>query len=207
MPAGLAPGSFLPAGHRSLQSRACYRRRWPCWIPSLGCAASLPTARWRDCVTALLPCQTRRGRSAMEKLPHPVVPPFAVDVRIGPRNDRPVTGGLIALLHDEVHEIGVQGVGAEPDHRADALAEIEARAYPPVPGVALRLGERDERLRHLHDGEAAAPPREDIGRIETGGSDAAFERHMLNGLRAIVDRKSTRLNSSHVRISYAVFCL
>src|SRR5690554_6996121 len=26
-------------------------------------------------------------------------------------------------------------------------------------------------------------------------------------LRAVSDRKSTRLNSSHVRISYAVFCL
>src|SRR5690554_7761817 len=29
--------------------------------------------------------------------------------------------------------------------------------------------------------------------------------HLLNGLYE--DRKSTRLNSSHVRISYAVFCL
>src|SRR5690554_1944864 len=28
-----------------------------------------------------------------------------------------------------------------------------------------------------------------------------------NGARQLVDRKSTRLNSSHVRISYAVFCL
>src|SRR3989442_6989756 len=28
-----------------------------------------------------------------------------------------------------------------------------------------------------------------------------------DGLRRKVDRKSTRLNSSHVRISYAVFCL
>src|SRR5690554_7546760 len=27
------------------------------------------------------------------------------------------------------------------------------------------------------------------------------------GARAVIDRKSTRLNSSHVRISYAVFCL
>src|SRR3989442_3211331 len=29
----------------------------------------------------------------------------------------------------------------------------------------------------------------------------------LVGTRAMQDRKSTRLNSSHVRISYAVFCL
>src|SRR5436305_5571732 len=44
----------------------------------------------------------------------------------------------------------------------------------------------------------------------------ALERHELHGQRAglqderevlRLDRKSTRLNSSHVRISYAVFCL
>src|SRR5215813_7692959 len=32
-------------------------------------------------------------------------------------------------------------------------------------------------------------------------------RRSLDGARAARDRKSTRLNSSHVRISYAVFCL
>src|SRR5690554_3263772 len=30
---------------------------------------------------------------------------------------------------------------------------------------------------------------------------------MINNLNPELDRKSTRLNSSHVRISYAVFCL
>src|SRR3989442_9844463 len=30
---------------------------------------------------------------------------------------------------------------------------------------------------------------------------------LTNSLRSTPDRKSTRLNSSHVRISYAVFCL
>src|SRR5690349_23274976 len=29
----------------------------------------------------------------------------------------------------------------------------------------------------------------------------------INGLEVVTDRKSTRLNSSHVEISYAVFCL
>src|SRR3712207_8373650 len=29
----------------------------------------------------------------------------------------------------------------------------------------------------------------------------------INGLEYIIDRKSTRLNSSHANISYAVFCL
>src|SRR5436305_7267423 len=45
-------------------------------------------------------------------------------------------------------------------------------------------------------------PRPAIGQPELGALVAAVvdERHP-------VDRKSTRLNSSHVRISYAVFCL
>src|SRR5690554_1994259 len=34
-----------------------------------------------------------------------------------------------------------------------------------------------------------------------------LEADIKQGLIAISDRKSTRLNSSHVRISYAVFCL
>src|SRR5690606_39762641 len=35
----------------------------------------------------------------------------------------------------------------------------------------------------------------------------AVARHTATDERARVDRKSTRLNSSHVKISYAVFCL
>src|SRR5262245_27072961 len=38
-------------------------------------------------------------------------------------------------------------------------------------------------------------------RVKTGGGVAGH-----NGLRSISDRKSTRLNSSHLGISYAVFC-
>src|SRR5690606_40484603 len=35
------------------------------------------------------------------------------------------------------------------------------------------------------------------------GTERALRHHAL----ALLDRKSTRLNSSHVKISYAVFCL
>src|SRR5690625_6899132 len=34
-----------------------------------------------------------------------------------------------------------------------------------------------------------------------------FHKQMLHVIREKTDRKSTRLNSSHVAISYAVFCL
>src|SRR5256885_8060546 len=40
--------------------------------------------------------------------------------------------------------------------------------------------------------------------IATRGAIAAFEKLAASG---VTDRKSTRLNSSHLVISYAVFCL
>src|SRR5205807_5019153 len=39
----------------------------------------------------------------------------------------------------------------------------------------------------------------------TGGVDGTYRRHPA--CRCRLDRKSTRLNSSHLVISYAVFCL
>src|SRR5690606_21928576 len=46
------------------------------------------------------------------------------------------------------------------------------------------------------------------GMMQIGNDMASFPeiiRNLANALRG--DRKSTRLNSSHVKISYAVFCL
>src|SRR5258708_12642090 len=40
-----------------------------------------------------------------------------------------------------------------------------------------------------------------------GAHDHIAHEHCAEGLRQRVDRKSTRLNSSHQIISYAVFCL
>src|SRR5690554_7000442 len=44
---------------------------------------------------------------------------------------------------------------------------------------------------------------------ETGEETKRFAYKFINELwqADVIDRKSTRLNSSHVRISYAVFCL
>src|SRR3712207_7874589 len=56
------------------------------------------------------------------------------------------------------------------------------------------------------EGERGGPDRQrrrGVG-AEGGGGDGAL--HRLQGRRA-EDRKSTRLNSSHANISYAVFCL
>src|SRR2546430_17557939 len=44
---------------------------------------------------------------------------------------------------------------------------------------------------------------------ESGDPRSLYAKHGLDpaGIAASVDRKSTRLNSSHSQISYAVFCL
>src|SRR5690349_23208156 len=51
-----------------------------------------------------------------------------------------------------------------------------------------------------HEADATSLPRQ-------GGSDAAFAGTQRPRPAGHQDRKSTRLNSSHVEISYAVFCL
>src|SRR5690554_7603841 len=72
-------------------------------------------------------------------------------------------------------------------------------------------------------GSGAVPPRLRCQSLHRGGGQAGTGRRVPggNGLRGRghpagggrtasgppLDRKSTRLNSSHVRISYAVFCL
>src|SRR5207253_10832106 len=74
---------------------------------------------------------------------------------------------------------------AEPDDRAPrrrGLVPIRGRRRLDLPCAALRLDER-LRPRALRRGRDAAP-----------GAGAPLDR----------DRKSTRLNSSHVAISYAV---
>src|SRR2546430_5352567 len=50
------------------------------------------------------------------------------------------------------------------------------------------------------------PANPDLGWEKTGKTDVALD-FGLAGLLTSPDRKSTRLNSSHSQISYAVFCL
>src|SRR3712207_9361465 len=58
--------------------------------------------------------------------------------------------------------------------------------------------------RDLQGGVPRAPARAARGRGAHGGTRGARRGAHLPGER---DRKSTRLNSSHANISYAVFCL
>src|SRR3712207_7041903 len=66
------------------------------------------------------------------------------------------------------------------------------------PGIAARADVTDE-------GEVARAYRRTI--LEYGGVDVVVSNAGLASSAPIEDRKSTRLNSSHANISYAVFCL
>src|SRR6266511_5424723 len=63
-----------------------------------------------------------------------------------------------------------------------------------------RAPRRAQRVRRRPHRAAGRDPRPDRSRI-------ARRRPPQRGRRLLRDRKSTRLNSSHVKISYAVFCL
>src|SRR5207302_11188636 len=87
-----------------------------------------------------------------------------------------------------------------------------------IAGTARRIDDRDEPLEVIDITERAVAGdrlqhRSGIGEAARFDDDALETRHpapaALGKERAqgFLDRKSTRLNSSHVKISYAVFCL
>src|SRR3712207_8470009 len=74
-------------------------------------------------------------------------------------------------------------------------------------GVPVRLVDDDHRVPLLPAGPASQ-----LGQLPLGERDLLLRLLELGlqldgGLRLLGDRKSTRLNSSHANISYAVFCL
>src|SRR5439155_10183696 len=95
------------------------------------------------------------------------------------------------------HEVPVPVVG-DLDPIAGAIMDApRARRAGP--------GERVERQLALVDEIGRRRTGEDGGGTQDEETEEAEERRKCQTLRQ--DRKSTRLNSSHVAISYAVFCL
>src|SRR5690606_41933719 len=76
--------------------------------------------------------------------------------------------------------------------RDDARRPMQRQALHAAPARAHSSGT------HRPDGDHQPPA---LARRSAGGVP------LVRGQEGRVDRKSTRLNSSHVKISYAVFCL
>src|SRR6266498_3640044 len=85
------------------------------------------------------------------------------------------------------------------DRSGDDIGRLAGAGEPAITGAQPQLGLPGDladrpRLALLPEQQLAADPRREA--VTPGGLD-----------QQPADRKSTRLNSSHVRISYAVFCL
>src|SRR5690606_41943887 len=80
--------------------------------------------------------------------------------------------------------------------------------HPPPPGAVHGLRDRPDGTLQR---ELLAHPAAVAGQVGGDDLDTGQQPHVGVPLPAVhpraVDRKSTRLNSSHVKISYAVFCL
>src|SRR6266498_2960831 len=86
--------------------------------------------------------------------------------------------------------------------RAAILAEVFK------PGDAVAAGFLDRVVPAAELADAASGTAAELARLDLGAHTATKFRVREDALARIqADRKSTRLNSSHVRISYAVFCL
>src|SRR5215510_1225596 len=79
-------------------------------------------------------------------------------------------------------------------HRRHILALFAALSATALPLLGLAQGAFPERPIKL------------VVAFAAGGVNDIVARHWAERMRPL-DRKSTRLNSSHVAISYAVFCL
>src|SRR3712207_8450966 len=62
-------------------------------------------------------------------------------------------------------------------------------------------------MRFAHTGEVLGIPGQTVAGIVSAGGAVLVWTGLALAWRRFQDRKSTRLNSSHANISYAVFCL
>src|SRR5690625_595998 len=93
-----------------------------------------------------------------------------------------------------------------PGHIADQFTATAHRATASrVVSVVSRSQQRAEAFAAKHGLERAFSSVADM--LAAGGIDAVYVASPHAQHHALTDRKSTRLNSSHVAISYAVFCL
>src|SRR5690606_41490858 len=100
-------------------------------------------------------------------------------------------------------------------HVRHALVACSPHATAPAPTYALSLHDALPIFARATGGNPRAPgvrdrlrrPSRSPRRQRRGARRRALQFHPLELPPRWIDRKSTRLNSSHVKISYAVFCL
>src|SRR5690606_41630118 len=103
---------------------------------------------------------------------------------------------------------GVWWAGAEPDVK-DVGANAKGYSALALNPNGTEYPLMQDLLKKVHDAGQGSGPRDEVGSV-------LYTRGMIISMLSVeavraameeLDRKSTRLNSSHVKISYAVFCL
>src|SRR5436309_4366213 len=131
--------------------------------------------------------------------------------------ERSVLGAI--LLHNDAFNLAAEVIDSRDFYRDahrrifDKMVALSER-NDPIDLVTLkeelqRAGELEEiggpaYIASLADGVPRSANVEHYARIV---KEKATLRSLIHSANRILDRKSTRLNSSHVKISYAVFCL
>src|SRR3712207_7615681 len=95
-----------------------------------------------------------------------------------------------------------------PGH-GDGPDEFRARRERDVSALVSQISYLEEEIALLRRKVAESPRQVRVleERIAEAEGRAAFLSERNDKLAGTLDRKSTRLNSSHANISYAVFCL
>src|SRR5437899_6577342 len=139
------------------------------------------------------------------------MPPIDATTRLCALIGNPVEHSLSPAIHNAAF----QHLGLNFVYVAFNVEDVEGamhaiRALTGIRGVSVTIPHKVAVLRHLDEVE---PTARSIGAVNTNVADrgklTGYNTDASGALAALPngDRKSTRLNSSHLGISYAVFCL
>src|SRR2546422_7660470 len=117
-----------------------------------------------------------------------------------------IEGGAVELGHPDVDHHQVESLIGEECERLDAVRRARRAVTVARQDVLEQLGEHrivvdDQDRLHAHHANTWLPWPSTIT------PEPGIRENPYPGRRPVPDRKSTRLNSSHGYISYAVFCL
>src|SRR5690554_1900665 len=106
----------------------------------------------------------------------------------------------IANAKDEIQQIIDQAETADFENTIEAMA-FSGMQLDRISNIFFNLNsaETNDELQNI--AQIVAP------KLSAFANDISLNPDLFARVKQVQDRKSTRLNSSHVRISYAVFCL
>src|SRR5690606_35616393 len=116
-----------------------------------------------------------------------------------------VVGGAM-LAHKASHEgiVAAEVIAGEPAAFEPAAIPAVIFTDPEIASVGLTETQAEAQGYQVMVGRF---PFAASGRALTTGESEGFVKVVADASSHVVDRKSTRLNSSHVKNTYAVFCL